>query len=168
MVYHATEHEKFMIYAGQKTDTFLGDGLYHYDVYNGNPVTLLGLYSGQSTGGQIACTTGTQNFWFSSMGGQVTDLAKECDQVNVYGAKGDSLYITYVQGSTTPDQILYNTHMAEIGTTTPQVLNGFTYGEIIMGLFLFMLVLMAFFGGIINQVAGVKARARNSRNPKNV
>jgi len=157
-----------MIYAGQKTDTFLGDGLYHFDVYNGNPVTILGMYSGQSNGGQIACQSGTQDYWFSSMGGQITDLAKECDIVSVYGQIGDSLSLTYIEGSTTPDQILYNTHMAEIGTTTPQVLNGFTYGEIIMGLFLFVLVLMAFFGGIINQVAGVKARARNSRNAKNV
>ena len=157
-----------MIYAGQKTDTFLGDGLYHFDVYNSNPVTILGIYTGQGAGGQIACLSGAQDYWFSSMGGQISDLAKECDQVNVYGQTGDSLSITYIEGSTTPDQILYNTHMAEIGTTTPQVINGFTYGEIITGLFLFMLVLMAFFGGIINQVAGVKGRARNSRNPKNV
>lgn len=168
MVYHATEHEKFMIYAGQQTDTFLGDGVYHFDVYNGNPVTILGIYSGQSTGGQISCRSGVENYWFSSMGGQITDLAKECDIVGVYGQTGDSFSITYIQGSTTPEQILYNTHLAEVGTTTPQVLNGFTYGDIMIGLFLFMLVLMAFFGGIINQVAGVKARARNSRNPKNV
>jgi len=156
-----------MIYAGQKTDTFLGDSFYHFDVYNSNPVTLLGIYPGQTAGGQIACQNGAQDYWFSGMQ-PMTDLAKKCDIVSVYGQTGDSFSITYIEGSTSPDQILYNTHAAEVGTTTAQVLNGFTYGEIITGLFLFVVVLMMFFGGIVNQVAGVKARARNSRNPKNV
>jgi len=158
-----------MIYAGQKTDTFLGDGVYHNDIYSGSPVTILGLSisvrsgSGSSTE-QIRCDKGSQYYFFNNQ--TVSDLAKNCDVVAYYGQTGDSFSITYIEGSTTPEQILYNTHLAEVGTTTPQVLNGFTYGEVITGFFLFVILLMMFFGGIVNQVAGVKGRARNSRNPK--
>jgi hypothetical protein len=40
---------------------------------------------------------------------------------------------------------------------------GFSYDGIITGLFLFVLVLQVFFGGIINHIAGVKVRSLTNK-----
>lgn len=43
-------------------------------------------------------------------------------------------------------------------TNTPQYINGFSYGEIITGFFLLILVTMHFFGGITNRLHGTKQK----------
>jgi len=42
--------------------------------------------------------------------------------------------------------------------TDVHTLAGFTYGEMITGFFLFVLITMAFFGGILNRFLGVKLK----------
>lgn len=159
-----------MIYAGEQTAIFQGDGNFHFVAIG--DITILGVNAisfEPLIGVRVYCDGKP---FVISRGGQASfDGIKYCSQVaihdaGVFGVNTGVVTINYVSGSSTPEQILYNTHVAEVGTTTPQVLNGFTYGEITIGLFLFFLVLMTFFGGMINQVSGVKARARNTRNPK--
>lgn len=51
-------------------------------------------------------------------------------------------------------------------TNTAKYLNGFTYGELTVSLFLFFILTMIFFGGIINHVAGIRWRAKNIKPTK--
>jgi len=46
-----------------------------------------------------------------------------------------------------------------LSTNTPMYINGFSYGEIMIGLFLLAIATGAFFGGILNRVVGVKQKA---------
>jgi len=43
-------------------------------------------------------------------------------------------------------------------------INGFLYGDVLIAFFLMVLVLQRFFGGIINQVAGVRLRDFKKKN----
>jgi len=70
----------------------------------------------------------------------------------------------YKMGTATP-VFLTSSGTTTGATTSQKFLNGFTYGELWIGLLLLFIFLMQFFGGIINQVAGLKGRARNTRNP---
>jgi len=69
----------------------------------------------------------------------------------------------YKVGTATP--VFLTSAGTTTATTSQKFLNGFTYGELWIGLLLLFIFLMQFFGGIINQVAGLKGRARNTRNP---
>jgi len=53
----------------------------------------------------------------------------------------------------------------EVNFDHASILNGYTYGELWIGLLLLFIFLIQFFGGILNQVFGLKGRARNTRNP---
>lgn len=88
-----------------------------------------------------------------------------CDKAITYKAQGlvgDSHFIlTWVDydlalveeyATTTP---LINILVAS--STSPSITSsGFTYGEIVIGFFLFLLVVMTFFGGLLNRIVGVK------------
>lgn len=54
-------------------------------------------------------------------------------------------------------------------TSTPvaSILNGFTYGEVMQGFFLFAIFVILFFGGILNRLVGVKQKARAYNELKN-
>jgi len=80
-----------------------------------------------------------------------------CSHDNPVFAEASSTFFAF--GSTTC------TTVQDASSTGALYLNGFTYGEVWIGFLLLGMFLMQFFGGIINQVAGLKGRARNTRNP---
>jgi len=59
--------------------------------------------------------------------------------------------MTYIPDSAIP--------VIAVSTNTPMYINGFSYGEVITGFFLLILVTGMFFGGILNRVIGVKQKA---------
>jgi len=169
-----------MLYAGQKTvDLYTGTSGYQVDPLSIGNATIFQidvhtLFGESGLLVDIWCNTTTPpNYIYgwqisSSTPHSFTFEGLQCTSLDYDNQGNDfAIAVSYVPGLKTSDELIAST-TALTGSSTPQILNGFTYGELVMGLFLFALVLMAFFGGIINQVAGVKARARNSRNAKNI
>ena len=58
---------------------------------------------------------------------------------------------------TVQDDILI-TIASSTATNTAQYINGFSYGETIISLFLMVLVFNSFFGGILNRLLGTKQK----------
>lgn len=78
---------------------------------------------------------------------------------NLY--RNSFITITYVPydlskiSTSTPVTLIQATSTA---STTPQYINGFSYGEIIVSFLLLILVLNGFFGGILNNIMGKKVK----------
>lgn len=67
------------------------------------------------------------------------------------------------QGDIAFFNITYVTYNTATGTTSPTFINGFSYDGILIGLLLFLMFSIMFFGGIWNKVIGVKIK----RDPAN-
>lgn len=130
----------------------------------------------------------TGTFWQSVQPVSGTVAVSTAPATQVFGSVGvSSIPATQVFGSVGVNNfpaiqnvnVLNNASSTGGGTTTiivqpatttqassTSILNGFTYGELMTSSLLLFICLMMFFGGIINQVSGVKNRARNTRNAK--
>ena len=67
-------------------------------------------------------------------------------------------YVPYDLSKISTATPVFLTQATSTATNTPAYINGFSYGEIVTGFFLFILVTNAFFGGIINRLIGVKQK----------
>lgn len=103
------------IYANEKSVIFNGDGIFHFDVFSGAPVTILNVsgISFDTAQGVIVYCDG--NFLAFSKGLPVNlDMVINCASVDIYDAGIDSsttgnIVITYLEGIHTASEIVSGT-----------------------------------------------------------
>jgi len=132
-----------------------GIGTFDFDSGSTQKKTVLGV-SIQQSGNQseTAILCGSEqiaknyatNFSFSFLNYKCENVL----QMNKTGA-GDSAFVII-------NYVRYDTIS---GTTSPTYINGFSYDGIFIGLLLFLMFSLMFFGGIWNKVIGIKTKIRN-------
>jgi len=77
----------------------------------------------------------------------------------ISGSKDPFQYASSTCVTVAPDLTI--TIGTSTSTNTPQYINGFSYGDIIIGLILFLMFAGSFFGGILNRLIGIKVKRPN-------
>jgi hypothetical protein len=74
------------------------------------------------------------------------------------GADEAFVTVTYLLDSQIPVEATTTSATTTSATNTPQYINGFSYGDMVIAFFLLVLVANQFFGGILNRLLGIKQK----------